>query len=128
MGEIIEIKHAKEGRYLMIDGEPCKVVSIQTSAPGKHGHLKVRLVGVGVFDNKKREMLAPGHAAVEVPLIEKKVAQVISFMGDHVQIMDMETFETSDIPVPEDMKGTFVEGDQVNYWEIAGRRMIVSRK
>lgn len=128
MGEIIEIKHAKEGRYLMIDGEPCKVISIQTSAPGKHGHLKVRLVGVGVFDNKKREMLAPGHAAVEVPLIEKKVAQVISFMGDHVQIMDMESFETSDIPLPEDMKGKFVEGDQVNYWEIAGRRMIVSRK
>ena len=128
MGEIIEIKHAKEGRYLMIDGEPCKVTSIQTSAPGKHGHLKVRLVGVGVFDNKKREMLAPGHAAVEVPLIEKKVAQVISFMGDHVQIMDMETFETSDIPIPEDLKGKFVEGDQVNYWEIAGRRMIVSRK
>ena len=128
MGEIIEIKHAKEGRYLMIDGEPCKVTSIQTSAPGKHGHLKVRLVGVGVFDNRKREMLAPGHAAVEVPLIEKKVAQVISFMGDHVQIMDMETFETSDIPIPEDLKGKFVEGDQVNYWEISGRKMIVSRK
>ncbi len=128
MGEIIEIKHAKEGRYLMIDGEPCKVLTIQTSAPGKHGHLKVRLVGVGVFDNRKREMLAPGHAAVEVPMIEKKIGQIIAFVGDNVQVMDMGSYETLEMQLPEEMKGKFVEGDQVNYWEISGRRMIVSKK
>lgn len=112
----------------MIDGAPCKVSSIQTSAPGKHGHLKVRLVGVGVFDDKKREVLAPGHAPIEVPIIEKKVGQVISFINGHAQLMDMESYETFEVLVPEEMKGKLVEGDQVNYWQLAGRRMIVSKK
>lgn len=124
----IEIKHAKVGKYIMIDGEPCRVSSTQSSAPGKHGHLKVRLVGVGVFDNKKREIMKPGNAMVEVPMIEKRSGQIISFSGDHVQLMDLESYDTFDTHLPEELKDNVTEGDQVLYWEISGRRMIVSKK
>jgi translation initiation factor 5A precursor (eIF-5A) len=31
------MKEIKTGRFILIDGIPCKVVEIETSAPGKHG-------------------------------------------------------------------------------------------
>lgn len=31
----------KEGSYVIIDGEPCKVVEIEKSKTGKHGSAKV---------------------------------------------------------------------------------------
>ncbi len=68
----------KEGSYIMIDGEPCKVVEVEKSKTGKHGSAKVRIVGIGVFDNVKRTLIVPADAQVEVPIIEKFVAQVVA--------------------------------------------------
>jgi translation elongation factor P/translation initiation factor 5A len=30
----------KEGSYVIIDGEPCKIVEVEKSKPGKHGSAK----------------------------------------------------------------------------------------
>ena len=68
----------KTGSYLVIEGAACKVNSIQISRPGKHGHAKMRIEGIGVVDGKKRIIVIPGHDNVEVPIIEKKTAQVLS--------------------------------------------------
>ena len=38
----LEVRELKEGRYMMIDEEPCRILSIQTSKPGKHGEAKAR--------------------------------------------------------------------------------------
>ncbi len=89
----------------MIDDVPCKVLSISLSKPGKHGSTKARLDAVGIFDDKKRNLLKPADAAVQVPIIEKKKAQVISVSGGFVQLMDMEEYNTFDAEIPDDMKG-----------------------
>ena len=54
-----EVRQLKEGRYVVIDEEPCKIISITTSKPGKHGASKARIDAVGMFDGVKRSMVAP---------------------------------------------------------------------
>ena len=49
----VSMKEIKTGRFILIDGIPCKIVEIETSAPGKHGAAKMRITAVGVFDGRK---------------------------------------------------------------------------
>ena len=60
----------------MLDGAPCRVMSVSKSKPGKHGAAKARIVGIGILDEKKRDLVMPGSDRIDVPLIEKKSAQV----------------------------------------------------
>ena len=119
------IKELKEGKYVIIDGEPCKVVGITHSKPGKHGGAKARLDAIGVFDNQKRNMMGPVDSNIEIPIINKKNAQVLNVVGDNAQLMDMATYETFELPVPEEMKGQISEGVEVMYMECMGRRLIM---
>ncbi|HJJ86967.1 MAG TPA: translation initiation factor IF-5A, partial [Methanocorpusculum sp.] len=43
MKEQTEVGKLKEGRYVVVDDEPCKIMSISISKPGKHGAAKARL-------------------------------------------------------------------------------------
>ena len=122
----------KVGSYVMIEGVASKAVDIQISRPGKHGHAKVRMTGVGLIDGKKRILVAPGHDQVDVPIVEKKNAQVLSVSEVPVEggtkkvanVMDSETYETFDIDVPEDLRDKVVEGVNVLYWEIVDDKVI----
>ena len=104
MKELAEVRTLKVNRYIIIDDEPCKILSISTSKPGKHGEAKARIEAIGVFDSQKRSIVHPVTHKVHVPMIDKRNAQVISMMGDHVQLMDLETYETFDMPIPEEYK------------------------
>lgn len=122
------IKNLKRGRYCVIDGEPCKVLSMTTSVPGKHGAAKARLEAIGIFDNKRRSIVKPAHTEIEVPIVDKRVGQVLSISGNTAQLMDMETYETFDATIPEEVKGSIKEGGEVAYWIIMGRRMIMQSR
>ena len=119
------IKSLKPGRYCVIEGEPCKVLSITTSVPGKHGAAKARLEAVGIFDNKRRSIVKPAHTEIEVPIVDKRVGQVLSLSGNQAQLMDMESYETFDATIPDEMKGKVSEGGEVTYWIIMVRKMII---
>ncbi len=121
-----EIKNLKEGSYIILEGESCKVTSMQRSAPGKHGHPKIRLKGVGIFDHKKRIIVKPAHDRVKVPIIDKRGAQVIALMDGRAQLMDLEDYNTFETELPKDMKDV-KEGDQVSYWKF-GEKTIVKGK
>jgi len=114
----------QKGSYIVIDGAACKIVDMQTSRPGKHGHAKVRIVAVGIIDGKKRDVVMPGHDSIAVPIIEKKTAQVLSISGDVANVMDSETYETFDLKIPEELKGQVVEGCLVLYWLILDEKVM----
>lgn len=114
----------QKGNYVIIDGVACKVADTQTSRPGKHGHAKVRMSAVGLIDGKKRVMVMPGHDNIEVPIVEKKTAQVLSITGDTANVMDSETYETFDLKIPEELKGQVVEGCNVLYWIILSDKVM----
>lgn len=108
----------QKGSYIVIDGVACKITDTATSRPGKHGHAKVNLMAVGLLDGKKRNLVLPGHDNVEVPIIEKKDAQVLSVSGDVASCMDMETYETIELKLEDDEVKDAKEGDVILYWQI----------
>jgi len=126
MGEtkLESVGHLQKGSYIVIDGAPCKVVSTATSRPGKHGHAKVNLMAVGLLDDKKRNLVMPGHDNVEVPIIGKKTAQVLSVADGKANVMDSESFETFDLDIPEELTADVAEGIEVLYWEIMDSKVM----
>ncbi len=120
------MKEVKTGRFILIDGIPCRVVDVETSAPGKHGAAKMRITGIGVFDGNKRTLLKPSSGDIEIPLISKKKAQVVSISGSNAQIMDLETYETFEILIPEDLVSSVKPGAEVEIM-IYGEKRAISR-
>ncbi|MEM4416570.1 MAG: translation initiation factor IF-5A [Nitrososphaerota archaeon] len=130
MSKPVDLGSLKEGHNVIIDGEPCKIVEIEKSKPGKHGSAKVRLVAIGIFDNVKRSLVGPADNRVEVPIVEKRSGQIVSISPDSVSVMDSETLQIVDVPHPtdEELKNKLEPGATVDYWSIMGRHMIVAVK
>lgn len=122
--KMASVSSLQKGSSIVLEGAACRIVDMQTSRPGKHGHAKVRLTAIGLVDDKKRVVVMPGHDNVEVPIVEKKTAQVLSIQNDVANVMDSETYETFDLVVPEELKGQVVEGCQVLYWEILNDKVM----
>ncbi len=116
--KIIEAGTIKKGDTVIIQDVACKVTGLDVSRPGKHGHAKIRMTGVGLIDGKKRQIVVPGHDKMEAPIIEKKTGQVLSITGDTMSVMDMESYETIELKIPEELKNDITEGVQILYWEI----------
>lgn len=114
----------KIGSYVVFDNTACVVKSIQTSKTGKHGHAKCRIEAIGVVDDRKIIKIMPGEENVEVPIIDKKNAQVLSVHDNVANVMDTDTYETFDIKIPEEFKSEVIEGVQVLYWTVLGDKMI----
>ena len=130
MSKPVELGSLKVGSYIVIDGEPCRIVEMTKSKPGKHGSAKARVVAIGIFDGVKRSIVKPVDAQVEVPIVEKRTGQVLSIMPNAVQLMDMETYEVFEAPLPEEeeLRSRLQPGIEVEYWRILGRAKIMRIK
>ncbi len=125
--KLINATEAKVGTNILVEGIPCTVKSMDISKTGKHGHAKVRIEALGMIDGKKRVFVVPGHDKFEVPLVDKRKAQFVSFNDNKVSIMDLETFETIEVECSDEIKEELGENSQVEYWDIEGLK-IVKRK
>jgi translation initiation factor 5A len=123
----VSLGEVKTGNYILIDGEPCRVVEITKAKTGKHGSAKAHVVAIGLFSGNKKTLTAPVDQRVEMPIIEKRVGQIIADLGTSYQIMDLETFETFEIEKPDNQEllEKIGPGKDVEYWEVMGKRLIV---
>ncbi len=135
MSKPSDLGSLKIGSYILLphtdqpSGEPCKIIEYDTSKPGKHGAAKARIVGQGIFDGKNRPHVGPVSMQIHIPMINKRVGQIISINGDTTQVMDSETFETIDIGMIDDeIKGKIVNGLNVEYWVVMQYTKIMSIK
>ena len=130
MSRPVDVGSLRVGGYMLIDNEPCRIMDITKSKPGKHGSAKARIVAIGVFDSQKRQFVKPVDSNAEIPIIDKRIGQVFAVNPNGVQIMDLETYEYLDAPFPEeeDLKGKLVAGAEIEYWKIMGRIKIVRAK
>jgi translation initiation factor 5A len=126
----VEIGSLKDGSFVVIDGIPCRVVSMDKSKTGKHGSAKGRVVAVGIFDGIRRNIVGPADERVDVPLVEKRAAQVISVTPDHIQLMDLENYETFDVKPPkeEGLVAKLANGVEVEYWDMLNEKHIMRVK
>ncbi len=121
--KIIDAMEMKTGANIIVDGVPCTVKKIDVSKTGKHGHAKVRVEAVGIINGQKKIFVVPGHERIEVPLVEKRKAQVLT-IGDKISIMDLENFETIEVICPDEIKSELGENSNVEYWDVEGEKMI----
>ena len=131
--KVVEAGSLKVGRYLIIEDEAYKVVNIEKSKSGKHGHAKARITAVGVFDGSKKSIVLPTDTKVDSPIIDKRVAQV-NYITDATPpvlgLMDMESYESFEesMPSEEDFEGKVEQGIQIEYWIVMGRKKLIRRR
>ena len=130
MSKPVDLGDLRIGSYVMVDDEPCRITDYTKSKPGKHGSAKARVVAIGVFDGAKRSFVRPVSAQVEVPIIQKRGAQVIALLPASVQLMDLETYDVFETPKPEDreLRSKLASGVEVEYWRILGKTKIMRTK
>ncbi len=124
MKEQTEVGKLKEGRYMVIDDEPCKILGISVSKPGKHGAAKARIDAVGLFDGVKRSIVQPVSAKTYVPVVERKSGQVITMSGTTVTLMDMKEYNNFEMEVPPDKMDQIEMGKEIQYMEALGKRKL----
>ncbi|MHA1576611.1 MAG: translation initiation factor IF-5A [Candidatus Thorarchaeota archaeon] len=124
------LKSMKPGSYFIIDDEPCRVISMEKSKPGKHGSAKANITAIGFFDGRKRNLISPADRMVDVPLIDKRSATIITDMGESWSVMDSETYETYEVPKSkeEDIAAKCELNKEVEIWELMGRKIITRVK
>lgn len=122
--KMVSVGSLKKGDTIIIDGNACKITDTTTSRPGKHGHAKVNMMAVGLLDDKKRNLVMPGHDKVEAPIIEKKNAQILAVSDNKASVMDDESFETFDLEIPAELQGDVAEGKTVLYWSLMGLKVM----
>ena len=135
MSRPADLGSLKIGSYILLPvgdqatGEACRITEYDTSKPGKHGAAKARIVAVGIFDGQKRPHVGPVSMQVHVPLIDKRLGQIISMTGDIIQVMDSDTFDTIDVTlIDESVQGQLENGQNVEYWKVMDRTKIMRVK
>lgn len=127
VAKIIDATQARVGTNLILDGDFFTIKKMDISKTGKHGHAKCRIEAANMITDSKKVFVVPGHEKFEVPLVNKNKAQVLSISSGVASVMDLESFETIEINVPEELQGEIKENDNVEYWDIEGT-LILKRK
>jgi translation initiation factor 5A len=122
------IKNLKRGSFVLIDDSPCKVESVSSGKAGKHGASKTRVDAIGLFDGRRRSIVKPSSDKVDVPIINKKKAQVLAISGNRVQLMDLSNYSMFELDIPEEQKGKLNSGEEINYYELVGIRTLKQLK
>jgi translation initiation factor 5A len=93
---------------------------MSTSKTGKHGHAKVNMVGVDIFDGKKYEDMSPSTHNMEVPnvsrieynLIDVTEEGYLSLMDDSGDVRD-DLHCNHDPALLDEIKKKFDAGDEM---------------
>jgi translation initiation factor 5A len=127
MKEQVEVRTLKEGKYVLIDEEPCVIKSISHAKTGKHGSAKARVDAIGIFDGTKRSIVQPVTDKIYVPIVDRKNGQVLTVKGDVCQVMDMADYATLELKIPEELKGKIEAGKDISYLSSMGKMKIDMR-
>lgn len=122
--KVVDATELRVGSSVMIEGAPHTVKKMDVSKTGKHGHAKVRMEAVSMTSGKKKVLVVPGHDKFDIPMVDKRKAQVLTINGDKANVMDSESFENMDLDVPEEMASEIVAGNEIEYWDVEGEKII----
>jgi len=81
---------------------------------------------MSLFTGTKKTLMAPTNSNIEIPIIEKRSGQVISISTSGVQLMDLESYEVFESPMPTDIQ--IQPSSTVEYWRALGKVKIMRVK
>lgn len=122
--QMTEAGKLKEGRLIMIDGEPCHIVQFSISPPGKHEQVNATIKAIGLFDCQRHSVIHRVSTKIEVPIIKRGNAEVLAIVANTAQLMDLTTYETFQLPISLNLRGDVREGGEIGYIQVLGRRKI----
>ena len=117
-----EIRTLKVGRYVAIDNDAFKILSMSKSKPGKHGSAKARIELEDIFTSQKRSHVGTVTDSIHIPIIEKGSAIITHIQGNEVHAMDNKTYQTLILPVDASMN--LQSGGEIQWMEAMGRYKI----
>jgi len=110
----------RKGGYVMMKGKPCKIVDMSTSKTGKHGHAKVNMTGIDIFDGRKYEDMSPSTHNMEVPNVKRVEYNLIDITDEgYLSLMDDQGDVRDDLHCEHDpvlfkeIKDKFDAGDEM---------------
>ena len=118
----VEIRTLKIGRYVAIDDDAYKILSMSKSKPGKHGSAKARIELEDIFTGQKRSHVGTVTDNIQVPMIEKGSAIITHIQGNEVHAMDNKTYETLILPISDEFN--LEAGNEIQWMEAMGRYRI----
>jgi translation initiation factor 5A len=111
----------RKNGHVVIKGRPCKIVDMSTSKTGKHGHAKVHLVAVDIFNGKKLEDLSPSTHNMDVPNILRVEYTLLNIDDGFLNLIDQNGTAKDDVKIPE---GEI--GDQIQALFDDGKEVLVT--
>jgi translation initiation factor 5A len=118
----VEIRTLKIGRYVAIDDDAYKILSMSKSKPGKHGSAKARIELEDIFTGQKKSHVGTVTDNIQVPMIEKGSAIITHIQGNEVHAMDNKTYETLILPLSDEFN--LDAGNEIQWMEAMGRYRI----
>jgi len=92
----------RKNGFVVIKGFPCKIVEMSTSKTGKHGHAKVHMVGIDIFNGKKYEDLCPSTHNMDVPVVTRTEYTVLDLTDDgFCSLLNSDGSTKDDLKIPE---------------------------
>jgi len=97
----------RKNGHVMIKNRPCKIVDMSTSKTGKHGHAKVHLVALDIFNGKKYEDICPSTHNMNVPIVTRKDYQLLDITDEgYASLMGQDDGDMrEDLQIPDDDTG-----------------------
>ena len=101
----------RKNGHVLLKERPCKIVDMSTSKTGKHGHAKVHLIGIDIFNGRKYEDLCPSTHNMDVPIVTRLDFTLLDIDGDYMSLMDQAGSTKDDVRVPEGELGEQIRND-----------------
>lgn len=123
-----DVKKLRPGTYILHKDRPWRVLKNQIVVTGTHSHTKNKLELQNVFSGDYESITLPPHDKVEDIQIIRKLGQLLSKAKEKVQVMDMNTYETFDAEISQELFENLNEGDNVTFIEFNGRISILEKR
>lgn len=102
---LVQTSTLKVGNFIIIEGKPCKIMSISTAAPGKHGSRKSMFDTKDIITGKNVQHSAPSKGTVTVPDVTRETYTVIDVNSEGFMSLMKNGTLREDVRLPDDETG-----------------------
>ncbi len=122
----MEISKLGKGRCILLNERPYRIVDTKSVVISKHSHTRTKLELEDVFSGERVTKNMSPHEHVKDVDVPRKQGQLISKLGDSVQVMDMFTYEIFEAALDKNLE--INEGDLVTFVEFNGNAKVIEKR